>query len=795
MDQKKIRKTNKIRLSYILLPLDDIVVLPGFPQAVKIEHPDNKEIIRMADVKKEPVFAAFIPAKGNNGIRKSDVPPYGMICNLSHILQIPGTPTLAFLEPQQRARFINLSYEKPYYMAEVEPLDDIVAPKKLNETQQLTYNKIISLFDNILEFLPEPEKTRALGMTEESKHNIVTHIYVMTHLSPMQPQEKLRVLKCKNFNELLFTSAAVFDIAIQMINLQAYIHNKTHEELTRQQKDNFLRFQIKNMQEEIGETDDKDDIRELEEKAKGKKWKNAAAAHFNKEINKLSRMHPSNPEYSIQHAYLENLLELPWDNYQNPKISLKKAETILDRDHFGLEKVKERIIEHMAVLKLRKDLKASILCLVGPPGVGKTSIGKSMAEASGREYARISLGGLHDEAEIRGHRRTYIGAMPGRFINALRKCETGNPLILLDEIDKVGKDFKGDPSSALLEVLDPEQNKAFHDNYLDTDYDLSKILFIATANDISGIPAPLRDRMEIIEMSGYIPMEKREIALRHLVRKALFENGLDENEVSFTPEAIDYIIRFHTREAGVRLLEKKISKILRKIARKKVSKQSFPNLITEEMVESFLGKKEVFPDAYETNDFAGVATGLAWTPVGGDILFIETSLSPGRGDKLTLTGSLGDVMKESAMIALQYLKAHAGQFDIDQEIFNKFDVHVHVPEGAVPKDGPSAGITLTVSALSAFLGKKVKEKTAMTGEMTLRGKVLPVGGIKEKIIAARQAGIKSIILSEQNRKDIEEIPEMFIYGIEFFYVNTFEEVYRIAILDEFAPYRFNPEIH
>lgn len=775
--------------TYILLPLDDIVVLPGFPQAVKLDDHVNKETIKKAEFLKEPVYVAYVDATAGKSIRKSDMPSYGVICEISHMLQMPGNPTLAFIKPECRAKFIKLEKNEDSYTVEAKPLPPIKEPGQPDDVQSMMFQRVEELFDHLLNFMPDQEKNRAKGMIAEAADSKVAKLYGMAYLTPLDAEDKLKILRASTFDSLLSTVARVFDETSQKIALQAFIHNKTHEEISRQQKETFLRFQIKNMQEELGDNEISEEISELSNKAKGKKWDKTAEQHFQKELKKLERMNPNNPEYSIQHSYLENLLELPWRNYRNSNISLKNVEKILHRDHYGLEKVKERIIEHMAVLKLRKDLKAPIICLYGPPGVGKTSIGKSVAEATGREYARISLGGLHDEAEIRGHRRTYIGAMPGRFIQALLKCSTGNPLILLDEIDKVGKDYKGDPSSALLEVLDPEQNKAFHDNYIDTDYDLSRILFIATANDLSGIPAPLRDRMEILEMTGYIPAEKREIALRHLVEKSLSENGLGKNEITFTPEAIDHVIRFYTREAGVRQLEKKIGKILRKIARKKVSEEDYPKVITPSMIESFLGKEEYMPDDYENNEYAGVATGLAWTPVGGDILFIETSLSPGKGEKLTLTGNLGDVMKESAMIALQYLKANASKFGIPYDDFSKYDIHIHVPEGAVPKDGPSAGITLTVSMASAFLGKKVKDHTAMTGEMTLRGKVLPVGGIKEKIIAARQGGIKTIILSEKNRKDIEEILPEYLEGLSFIYAATFEDVFKSAITDEIAKYR------
>lgn len=548
---------------------------------------------------------------------------------------------------------------------------------------------------------------------------------------------------------------------------------------------------MKAIREELGEENDQSDENELRARAKEKKWSKEAANHFEKELAKLWRFNPNSPEYAIQYSYIDTLLNLPWNSYTNDNFSLEKVEKILDRDHYGLEQVKERIIEQMAVIKLRNDLKAPIICLYGPPGVGKTSLGKSIADALGRKYARVSFGGLHDEAEIRGHRRTYIGAMPGRIISALSKCGSGNPVFVLDEIDKIGKDFKGDPSTALLEVLDPEQNSKFHDNYIDFDYDLSKILFIATANSLSEISRPLLDRMEIIEIGGYIPEEKIEIAKRHLVPKCLKEHGFSENELQFSKDSLNFIITRYTCESGVRQLEKKISKVLRKIARLKASEKEFPKKIDSKIVREYLGKEEVNPDLYENNNFAGVVTGLAWTQVGGEILFIESSLTPGNGEKLTLTGNLGDVMKESATIALQYIKAHAKKIGINPEVFTKTNVHIHVPEGAIPKDGPSAGITMATSLASSFSGRKVRDKLAMTGEITLRGKVLPVGGIKEKILAAKRAGITDIILSSENEKDINEINSRYLKGLDFHYVNTVEEVLDYALLPDLAENRFD----
>lgn len=772
-----------------LLVLEDVVVLPSIPHPVKIEEVEKIELVNKVFSENSDLVVGWSPQDStiyDNG----KIMSCAMVCHVDKVLQMPGAPTLAFMIPRHKVIIHAIEEKEDALWAQISPLSDIALPKRRTSESKYLEERLNKLFDSLIGFISPPEKANAETMIKDFSRNPVEKIYAMANMAPISPEEKYQLLICDTFPSLINSAVINFDQALQRINLQAAIHEKTHREISQQQKEAFLRLHMKHIKEELGETGDDDDIAELLTAGAKKKWAPEVDQHFKKEISKLRKLNISSPEYSVQYSYLENFLALPWDNYSHVNLSLKSVQEILDRDHFGLQKVKDRIIEHMAVLKLRKDLKAPIICLYGPPGVGKTSIGKSVAEALGREYIRISLGGMHDEAEIRGHRRTYIGAMPGRFLQSLSKGKTGNPLILLDEIDKVGKDYKGDPSSALLEALDPEQNNTFHDNFIDYPYDLSKVLFIATANDLSTIPAPLLDRMEIIEMSGYIPEEKKEIALRHLVRKVLKDSGFKEDEISFTPEAIDHIIRFYTREAGVRQLEKKIGKIIRKIARLKASRKSFPRQINPSLVEDYLGKHEINPDAYEGNDFAGVATGLAWTPVGGEILFIETSLSPGKGEKLTLTGNLGDVMKESAVIALQYLKANARQIGIDPEIFSKTDIHIHVPEGAVPKDGPSAGVTIATSMASAFLGKKMRDRMAMTGEITLRGKVLPVGGIKEKIIAARQAGIKHIILSKENEKDIEEIPSIYLEGLDFTYITTLKELFSYALTDEPALYQF-----
>ena len=559
---------------------------------------------------------------------------------------------------------------------------------------------------------------------------------------------------------------------------------KTHEDINKQQKEYFLQQQMKAIQEELGGNMNDIEIRELRAQAKKKKWPKEVGETFEKELAKLERIHPQSPDYSIQSQYVQTIVGLPWGTYSRDNFSLTHAQRVLDRDHYGMEKVKERIIEHLAVLKLKRDLRSPILCLYGPPGVGKTSLGRSVAEALGRKYVRVSLGGLHDEAEIRGHRRTYIGAMMGRILQNLQKAGTSNPVFVLDEVDKVGSDFKGDPASALLEVLDPEQNTTFHDNYLDIDYDLSKILFIATANNLNTISQPLLDRMELIEVSGYILEEKIEIAMRHLIPKQMEAHGITKGTVRFHRNTVRAIIDSYTRESGVRALEKKIAKIMRRLARKIASDEAVPAVLKVDHLREYLGPVEYTRDKYQDNRYAGVVTGLAWTAVGGEILFVESSLSRGKSAKLTITGNLGDVMKESAILALEYVHSHAAQLGIEESLFENWNVHIHVPEGAIPKDGPSAGITMVTSLVSTFTRRKVKSNLAMTGEITLRGKVLPVGGIKEKILAAKRAGIREIVLCEENRKDVEEINQTYVEGLTFHYVADIMQVIDTALLDE-----------
>ena len=628
------------------------------------------------------------------------------------------------------------------------------------------------------------EPPRDLIFSIKNNKNVLYVVNFSCSNIPSGSAEKQQLLLIGDLKERAYRLLFILNREYQLVELKASIQMKTHEDINQQQKEYFLQQQIKTIQEELGGNINELEIKELREKASRKKWPAEVAQVFEKELRKLERLHPQSPDYSVQTQYVQNIVNLPWNEYSKDNFNLSHAQKVLDRDHYGLEKVKERIIEHLAVLKLKGDMKSPIICLYGPPGVGKTSLGRSIAEALRRKYVRVSLGGLHDEAEIRGHRRTYIGAMCGRIIQNIQKAGTSNPVFILDEIDKITNDFKGDPASALLEVLDPEQNNAFHDNYLDIDYDLSKVMFIATANNLNTISQPLLDRMELIEVSGYIMEEKVEIAAKHLVPKQMDVHGLKKGSVKFPKKTLQVIVEAYTRESGVRELDKKIAKIMRKLARKVASDEPIPTSIKPEDLYEYLGAVEYSRDKYQGNGYAGVVTGLAWTAVGGEILFVESSLSKGKGSKLTLTGNLGDVMKESAMLALEYIHAHAAQFNINEELFENWNVHVHVPEGAIPKDGPSAGITMVTSLVSAFTQRKVKKNLAMTGEITLRGKVLPVGGIKEKILAAKRAGIKELILCKENEKDINEIKPEYLKGLVFHYVSDIQQVVDLALLRE-----------
>ncbi len=712
---------------------------------------------------------------------KAELYEVGIIGKILKIFTLPDGSESAFVLCGHRAKLKSIDRTGEYLTGEIAPLPDSIPQQNDSKYDPLALSHTaIDVFMNFLDMLGD-EETREIRFSVEQLDSVIKQINYICANAPIDIRQKNILLETTNYVKRVEKLLTYLDEAYQLMQMKVEIQKRTQSTLSRQQKEAFLQQQIRTIQNELGAAAEDDDISEFKQRAKHKLWNEETEKHFQKELQKMERYNTASPEYAIQYSYLDNFLNLPWEFYIPEHISIDRVEKKLNKDHYGLDKVKDRILEHISVLKLRGDLKAPILCLVGPPGVGKTSLGKSIADALGREYSRISLGGLHDEAEIRGHRRTYIGAMPGRIISALLKCNTGNPVIVLDEIDKIGNDFKGDPSSALLEVLDPEQNTKFHDNYLDCDYDLSKVLFIATANTLSTISAPLLDRMEVIDLSGYIVEEKVEIAKRHLIPKELELNGFEKKELTFKKDALEYLINNYTRESGVRQLEKTIASILRKLARKKASGKEYNKLIDKKTISELLGKERNTHEIYENNDFVGVVTGLAWTSVGGEILFIESSLSSGKG-KLSITGNLGDVMKESATIALQYLKAHSENLKIDPKKFEENDVHIHVPEGAIPKDGPSAGITMVTSLASSFTDRKVKAKLAMTGEITLRGKVLPVGGIKEKILAAKRAGINEIVLSKDNIKDIEEINEKYIKGLEFHFVERVEEVLDLALL-------------
>ena len=763
-----------------ILALRNMVLFPGITLPVAVGRHKSLNLVQDAQKNKTKIGVVCQVNGKTEDPGFKDLYHYGVVADIIKVFELPDNTTNVLLQGRSRFSLKEIATQEPYLRGVIELSDDILPDDDDKEFDALMIS-IKELTFDILKNMGDGAKELAFAIK-----NIDSPIYLINFLAvncPIEPSVKQELLEERLVKQRAYKLYSILSKQAQLLALKADIQSKTREDLSQQQREHFLQQQIRTIQDELGNTAD-DDIDELQKRASEKHWNDETAKAFEKELKKLERINPQSPDFSVQYAYLDTLLNLPWNEYTADNFNLKKVEAKLNKDHYGLEKVKDRILEHLAVLKLRGDMKAPIICLYGPPGVGKTSLGKSIADALNRKYARISLGGLHDEAEIRGHRRTYIGAMPGRIIQGLIKSESANPVFVLDEIDKLGQDFKGDPSSALLEVLDPEQNSHFHDNYVDLDFDLSKILFIATANSLSELSQPLLDRMEIIEINGYIQEEKIEIARKHLIPKQLAEHGFAAKEIDFPKATIAKMIDEYTRESGVRQLDKTIAKVLRRIARLKASNEEYPTTIAPEQLKEFLGPQEYFRDKYEGNEFAGVVTGLAWTAVGGEILFVESSISKGKGEKLTLTGNLGDVMKESAIIALQYLKAHSQLFGIDYELFDKYNIHIHVPEGAIPKDGPSAGVTMVTSLVSTFTQRKVRPNLAMTGEITLRGKVLPVGGIKEKILAAKRAGIVDIVLCKDNRKDVEEIKESYLKGLNFHYVNTIKEVIDIAILPE-----------
>ena len=764
-----------------ILPLRNMVLFPGVAMPVIIGRPKSMRLIKEAVHKKSLIGVVCQKEMDTEDPVLEDLYTTGVIADIVRVLEMPDGSTTVILQGKKRFELNELTETDPYLSGKITVLED-TKPDKTDREFEALISTIKDLTIKMLGAVAEPP--RDLIFSIKNNKNVLYVVNFSCSNIPSGSAEKQQLLLIGDLKERAYRLLFILNREYQLVELKASIQMKTHEDINQQQKEYFLQQQIKTIQEELGGNINELEIKELREKASRKKWPAEVAQVFEKELRKLERLHPQSPDYSVQTQYVQNIVNLPWNEYSKDNFNLSHAQKVLDRDHYGLEKVKERIIEHLSVLKLKGDMKSPIICLYGPPGVGKTSLGRSIAEALRRKYVRVSLGGLHDEAEIRGHRRTYIGAMCGRIIQNIQKAGTSNPVFILDEIDKITNDFKGDPASALLEVLDPEQNNAFHDNYLDIDYDLSKVMFIATANNLNTISQPLLDRMELIEVSGYIMEEKVEIAAKHLVPKQMDVHGLKKGSVKFPKKTLQVIVEAYTRESGVRELDKKIAKIMRKLARKVASDEPIPTSIKPEDLYEYLGAVEYSRDKYQGNDYAGVVTGLAWTAVGGEILFVESSLSKGKGSKLTLTGNLGDVMKESAMLALEYIHAHAAQFNINEELFENWNVHVHVPEGAIPKDGPSAGITMVTSLVSAFTQRKVKKNLAMTGEITLRGKVLPVGGIKEKILAAKRAGIKELILCKENEKDINEIKPEYLKGLVFHYVSDIQQVVDLALLRE-----------
>lgn len=764
-----------------VLPLRNLALFPHVLMPVHVGRPSSLKLIREAYKKKKEV-ALFSQKQAETEFpEKDDLHKYGTIAKILRILEMPDNNVTVIFQGLVRCELKQIVQDSPYIKAEVE-LAREDRPEKDDKNFQVLADTCKEYAITLLKLSElKDEATFAI----RNIPNATASINFISNNISLSVKQKNELLSCSSILDRGQLLLRMLSTELQMAEIKANIQMRAKEDIDQQQREYFLQQQIKTIQDELGGSAQEQEIEELREKSLKMKWSVEVQEVFNKELAKLERTHSQSPDYNVQLSYLQTMLGLPWGVYTTDSLNLKNAEKVLNKDHYGLEKVKERILEHLAVLQLKNDMKSPIICLYGPPGVGKTSLGKSIAAALKRKYIRMSLGGVHDEAEIRGHRKTYIGAMPGRIIKGLAKAGSSNPVFILDEIDKLSSDRQGDPSSALLEVLDPEQNNTFHDNYLDIDYDLSKVMFIATANNLNSIPAPLLDRMELIEVSGYITEEKVEIAKKHLVPKEMEANGINKHDIKFAKKTLEAMVESYTRESGVRELEKKINKIFRKLAREYATDGFFSRKeIKPEDLYYFLGLPEYNRDKYQGNEYAGVVTGLAWTAVGGEILFVETSLSKGKGGRLTLTGNLGDVMKESAMLALEYIKAHAAMLQIEDEIFENWNIHVHVPEGAIPKDGPSAGITMATSIASALTQRKVKANIAMTGEITLRGKVLPVGGIKEKILAAKRAGIKEIIMSAENKKNIEDIQDIYLKGLEFHYVNDIKEVFALALSEE-----------
>ena len=766
-----------------IMTLRNMVMFPSVIMPVTVGRRSTLKLTKAALKGNKPIVIATQKVMEVEDPNLNDLYTTAVVGRVLREFELPGGNTTVILQANTlKVRIDSVTSAKPYLKGKVSALPEDMEMKENNDELDALLDTAKDLCSKYIEVSENGAQEMVFALKNLPQNHMMIN-YVCANF-PFPIEDKINMLAKSTLKDRLYTLIQVLNKQTKLALIKQDIQLRTREDLDKQQKEYFLQQQIKNIQDELGTGQD-EEVENLRDKAAKKQWNEEVGKIFDRELAKLERLNPQSPDYNVQLSYLQVLLSLPWNVYSQDSLNIQNAEKVLNKDHYGLEKVKERILEHLAVLKLKGDMKSPIICLYGPPGVGKTSLGRSIATSLKRKYIRMSLGGVHDEAEIRGHRKTYIGAMPGRIIKSLIKAETSNPVIILDEIDKLGSDHHGDPSSALLEVLDPEQNNSFHDNYVDIDYDLSKVMFIATANNIGAIPPPLLDRMELIEVSGYITEEKIEIARRHLIPKELENNGLTKDNVKFTPSAIEYIIENYTRESGVRELEKKISKVMRKIALEIASdKFTERHDLKPADIKQYLGMPPYSRDKYQGNEYAGVVTGLAWTAVGGEILFVETSLSKGKGGRLTLTGNLGDVMKESAMLALEYIKAHSHLLNLSEGIFDNWNIHIHVPEGAIPKDGPSAGITMVTSLASALTQRKVKANLAMTGEITLRGKVLPVGGIREKILAAKRAGIKDIILCEENRKDIEEIQPIYLKGVEFHYVKDIKEVLDLALTDE-----------
>ncbi len=760
-----------------VLPLRNTVLFPGVVIPITAGRDKSISLIKDANSGSKTIGVVSQKDEGTENPEVKDINTLGTVARILRVLQMPDGNTTVIIQGKKRFEIAEVLTENPYMTATIREADE-TRPDQ-NDTEFLAIiDSIKELAYKIIKDNPNIPSEATFAIKNIQSNSFLIN-FVSSNLN-LGVSEKQHLLEIPDLQERALATLKYMNVELQKLELKNDIQSKVRNDMDQQQREYFLHQQMKTIQEELGGISYEEEVDEMKVRAKAKKWSKKVKEHFEKELAKMQRMNPQVAEYSIQRNYLDLFLDLPWNEFSKDKFDLKRAERILNRDHYGLEDVKRRILEYLAVLKLRNDMKSPILCLYGPPGVGKTSLGKSVAEALGREYVRMSLGGLRDEAEIRGHRKTYIGAMPGRIVQSLKKAGTSNPVFILDEIDKLSSSHQGDPSSAMLEVLDPEQNNEFYDNFLEMGYDLSKVMFIATANNLGSIQPALRDRMEIINVTGYTIEEKVEIGKKHLLPKQLEEHGLTSKDLKIGKPQLEKIVEGYTRESGVRSLEKQLAKMVRYAAKHIATEEDYEIKVSNETVEKVLGPARLERDKYENNDVAGVVTGLAWTSVGGDILFIESILSKGKGN-LNITGNLGKVMKESATIAMEYIKSNADIFGIDSEVFGKYNVHIHVPEGATPKDGPSAGITMLTSLVSLFTQRKVKKSLAMTGEITLRGKVLPVGGIKEKILAAKRARIKEIILCEDNKKDIQEIKEDYLKGLTFHYVSDMSEVVDIAI--------------